>query len=136
VRRLLLALCLPLSGVALSACGSAVSTAGFKGEQHDVAQAVANLQSHATAAEEKKICGEDLAAAVVTRLGGTKGCEAAIKSQLAEVDSLAVTVGSVHIAADGTSATALVASIHEGKSHPSTIALVKEDGKWKISGLG
>lgn len=136
MRRLPLLLCLPLFALALSACGSTVSTAGFKGDQHDVAQTVANLASHATAAEEKKICGEDLAAGVVKRLGGTKGCEAAIKSQLAEVDSLAVTVGSIQIAPDGASATALVASIHEGKSHPSTIALVKEDGKWKISGLG
>jgi hypothetical protein len=129
-------LCLPVSALALSACGSTVSTAGFKGEQHDVAQTVANLAAHATAAEEKKICGEDLAASVVKKLGGTKGCEAAVKSQLAEVDSLAVTVGSIQIAPDGTSATALVASIREGKSHPSTLALVKEDGKWKVSGLG
>jgi len=135
-RRLSLVLCLPLSALAVSACGSTVSTAGFKGAQHQVAQTVANLQSHATAAEEKKICGEDLAAAVVRRLGGTGGCEAAIKRQLAEVDSLEVSVGSVHIAAGGTSATAGVASIYEGKSRASTITLVKEGGKWRISKLG
>lgn len=135
-RRLPLVLCLPLSALALSACGSTVSTAGFKGQQHQVAQTVANLESHVSDAEEKKICGEDLAAAVVRRLGGASACEAAIKRQLAEVDSPEVSVGSVHIAADGTSATADVASIYEGKSRASTVTLVKEGGKWKISKLG
>ncbi len=44
--------------------------------------------------------------AVVARLGGTKGCEAAIKSQLAEVDNLEVHVESVTLAPGGKSATA------------------------------
>ena len=72
---------------------------------------------------------------MVTRLGGTAGCEAAIKSQLTEVDSLEASVQSVKVASDGKSATATVKSIHEGKSGPSTVSLVKEGGKWKISGL-
>jgi hypothetical protein len=136
VRRPLALLCLPLSGLALSACASTTSTAAFKGQQHEVAQTLANLQSHATAAEEKKICGEDLALAAIRRLGGAKRCEAAIKSQLAEVDSLEVTVESVQIASDGTSATAEAVSVHEGKKRTSTVALVKEGGKWRISALG
>jgi len=136
VRRLSALLSLPLAGVALSSCGTAtVSTAGFKGAQHEVAQTISNLQADATAAEEKKICTEDLAAAVVSRLGATKGCEAAIKSQLKEVDNLELSVESVKLAAGGTSASAQVKSIHEGKSRPSTVSLVKEAGKWKISGL-
>ena len=128
-------LCLPLCALALAACASAVSTAAFKGEQQKVAQTIANLQADATAAEQKKICANDLAAAVVTRLGGTTGCEAAIKSQLTEVDSLEASVESVKVASDGKSATATVKSIHEGKGAPSTVSLVKEGGKWKISGL-
>jgi hypothetical protein len=127
-------LCLPLSALLLSACGSTVSTSSFKGEQHEVAQAISNLQADATAGEQKKICADDLAAGVVARLGGTKGCETAIKNQLAEVDSLEVSVQSVHLSAGDRSATADVKSVHEGKTRPSTVSLVKEGGKWKLSG--
>jgi hypothetical protein len=134
MRRSLPLLCLPLSALALTACGNTVSTAGFKGAQHEVAQTIANLQSDATTAEEKKICTKDLASAVVTRLSGTKGCEAAIKSQLTEVTNLEVRVESVHVASGATTATAAVRSVHEGKSKASTVSLVKEGGKWKISG--
>ncbi len=112
------------------------TTAPFKGEKHEVAQTIANLQSDATAAEQKKICANDLAAAAVTRLGGTKRCEAAIKSQLAEVDNLEATVKSVDVTAVGKAASAQVKSIHEGKTATSTVSLVKERGKWKISGVG
>jgi hypothetical protein len=136
MRRRFALLCLPLSALALAACGSTVSTAGFTGERHEAAQTIANLQSAATAAEEKKICADDLAAALVTRLGGAKGCEAAIKSQLAEVDNLEASVESVDVAAGGRTATARVKSIHEGKNATSAVSLVKEGGKWKISGAG
>jgi hypothetical protein len=136
MRRPLALLCAPLSALALAACGSTVSTSGFSGEQHEVAQTISNLQADATAGEPKKICTNDIAAPVVARLGGAKGCEAAIKSQLSEVDSLEVSVQSVTVAPDGKTATAQVRSIREGKSRPGTISLVKEGGKWRISSLG
>jgi sorbitol-specific phosphotransferase system component IIBC len=136
MRRLPAPLCLPALALALSACASTVSTASFKGGQHNVAQTIANLQTDATAGEQKKICANDLAAAVVSRLGGTKRCEAAIKKQLTEIDSLTVSVQSVKLAAAGTSATAAVTSVYEGKKRPSSVSLVKEGGKWKISALG
>jgi hypothetical protein len=136
MRRVLALSCLPLTAVALGGCGNTVSTAAFKGEGHEVAQAIANLQADATNAEEKKICSEDLAAALVTRLGGTKACEAAIKSQLTAVDSLEASVESVKVAAGATSASAQVESIHEGKKAVSGVSLVKEAGKWRISGVG
>ena len=62
------------------------------------------------------------------------GCEAAIIRQLTEVDSLEVTVESVSVT--GTTATATVKSVHEGKKKDSTIALVKEGKLWKVSALG
>jgi hypothetical protein len=136
MRRLLALLCAPLSAVALTACASTVSTAGFKGTQQEVARTVANLQTDVTAGEQKKICANDLAAATVARLGGSKGCEAAIKSQLAEVDSFEVSVLSVELAAGETSATAQVKSIRQGKSALGSLSLIKEGGKWKISGVG
>lgn len=141
--------CAPLGALGLAACGAAVSTASFKGEQHEVAQTVANLQTDATAGEEQKICANDLASAVVARLGGTKGCEAAIKSQLGQIDNLELSVQSVTLASHHApsthdaktpsaidTASARVKSIHAGKSKQSTVSLVKEDGKWKISALG
>ena len=130
--------CALLGALGLAACGASVSTAAFKGEAHAVAQTVANLQSHATAGEESKICAQDLAHAVVARLGGGAGCERAIKSQLDDVDNLEASVQSVTLGrgkAAGT-ASAQVKSIHSGKSRLSTVALVREGGKWKISGLG
>jgi Putative lumazine-binding len=128
-------LCLPLSALALSACGTTVSVSGFKGEQHEVAQTIANFQTEATSGERKKICGEYLAAALVTRLGGTKGCEAAIKSQLSEVDSFETAVESVRLGSGGKTATARVKSVHEGKKAASTLTLVKEGDRWRISGV-
>jgi len=135
MRRPLALFCLPLTVLALAGCGSAVSTSAFKGTEQQVAQTIADLQADATAAEQSKICADDLAAAVVARLGGAKGCEAAIKGQLAQVDNLEVSVQSVTVAADGATATAQVKSIHEGKSRVSPVSLVKEGGKWKVSGL-
>lgn len=137
MRRLLALLCLPLSALALAACGATtVSTSGFKGQQHEVAQTISNLQADATAGEQSKICANDLAAALVRKLGGAKRCETAIKHQLAEVDSLEASVQSVTVAAAGRGATAQVKSIHEGKSRTSAVSLVEEGGKWKISGVG
>lgn len=135
MRRLPALLCLPLSALALGACARTVSTSAFKGAQQEAAQAISNLQSDATTAEQKKICTNDLAAALVARLGDTRGCEKAIKAQLAEVDSLEVSVESVHVASSGTSATAQVKSIHEGKTKASAVSLVKEGRKWKVAGL-
>jgi copper chaperone CopZ len=136
MHRPLALLCLPLSALALTACGNTVSTAGFKGAQREVAQTIANFQAAATAAEQKKICTEDLAAPLVARLGGTKGCEAAIKSQLTEVDSLEALVESVTISPGGKTATVHVKSVHEGKKATSPVLLVNEGGKWKISSFG
>jgi hypothetical protein len=128
-------MCVPLLALALSACGKTISTSAFTGEQHDVAQAISNLQSDATAVDEKNICANDLAAAIVSSLGGTKGCETAIKNQLAEIDNLETTIPSVKITAPGKTATAAVKSIYAGKAHVHSVSLVKEGGKWKASGL-
>lgn len=137
MRRRLPVICLPLSALLLAACGptAATSTSSFTGAKHEVAQAIASFQSHASSSEQKKICEEDLAAALVARLGGSKGCEAAIKTQLGQVDNPELAIQSVQLGARGTTASATVKSIYEGKSHPSTMLLVKEGGKWRIAGV-
>jgi hypothetical protein len=124
-----------LLALGLAGCASSTSTAGFSGERHAAAQTVANLQSHATNAEDAKICKEDLAAGVVSRLGGARRCEAAIKSQLTEVDVPEVTIESIALGKRGTSATARVKSTYEGKKRITSVYLVKEGGKWRISAL-
>jgi hypothetical protein len=132
VRRLLALICVSCCPLAVAACGTTTSTAAFKGSEHDVAQTIANLQSDVTSGERKKICADDLAAAVVTRLGGTKGCEATIKDQLDETDNTELDVESVTV--KGKSATAKVKSIYSGKKVPgATVSLLEEGGKWKIA---
>jgi hypothetical protein len=123
--------------LALAGCGSgSVSTAGFKGEEHEVAQAIANLQSDTSSQDPGHVCSNDLAQTLVGRLNQAPGgCERAIKDQLAEIDpGLEVKVESVHIAGART-ATATVKSTFEGKHRLSTLELVKEGGRWKIAGL-
>ena len=133
VRTTIALLCAPLLATGLTACATTVSTSSFKGERQQVAQAVANLQSHATALEAKKVCGEDLAAARVAQLNASGGCKKALESQLKEIDSFEATVESVTI--NGRTATARVKSVLAGKKAVQTLDLVKEGTHWKISGL-
>jgi hypothetical protein len=119
----------------LAACGSTVATSSFKGEQHEVAQTISNLQSDTRAGDQQKVCENDLAGPVLTRLSTTPGgCKQAIKGQLAEIDNFDVTVESVQITGSGSkrTATARVKSVYNGKSRLRTVSLVFEGGKWKI----
>ncbi|HEY2535598.1 MAG TPA: hypothetical protein VGI24_01275 [Solirubrobacteraceae bacterium] len=126
-----------LLSTCLAACGatSSVSTSAFKGEQQQVAKAVARLQSHATALEAKKICSEDLAAARVAALNASGGCKQALESQLKQIDSFETTVESVAIGPAGVTATARVKGVVGGKKALQTVTLVRESGKWKVSGI-
>jgi hypothetical protein len=119
----------------VAACGSTVATSSFKGEQHEVAQTISNLQSDTRAGDQQKVCENDLAGPVVTRLSTAQGgCKQAIKGQLAEIDNFDVTVESVQITGTGSkrTATARVKSVYNGKSRVRTVSLVFEGGKWKI----
>ena len=133
MRRALALILLTVCPIALAACGTTTSTAGFKGTEHDVAQTIANLQSDITAGEQKKVCENDLAAAVVTRLGGQKRCESTVKDQVAEIDNTELEVRSVKVS--GESATASVKSTYAGKKRLRTVSLAKEGGKWKIASI-
>ncbi len=136
VRPILALLCAALLAGCLAACGatSNVSTSAFKGEQQKVAKAVARLQTHATALEAKKICGEDLAAARVAKLNAAPGgCKRALESQLKQIDSFETTVETVQIS--GATATAKVKGVVGGKKGVQTVTLVREGDKWKISNV-
>jgi hypothetical protein len=132
---LLSAVCLALG---LAACSKTLSITAFKGEEHAVAQTISNLQADVTAGDEQKICANDLAAPVAARLNASPGgCKQAIKNQLTELDNFEVAVQSVHLSTTGAqpTATAHVTSTYGGKTRASTLSLVKEGGKWKISSL-
>lgn len=117
----------------VGACGETASTSNFKGEAHNVAQAIVNFQSDVAAREQKKLCENDLAASVIARLARAgEDCQTALKNQLAQVDAPGLTIESIAIA--GAHATARVKSTYAGKSRISTLALVKEGGRWKVSG--
>jgi hypothetical protein len=133
-RSLLAASAMALVAVGLAACGSTVSTSSFTGEEKAVAQRISELQSDATASDEKKVCQNDLAASVEAKLK-TAGsdCEAALKHQLTQIDILEMKVESVRVS--GKTASAVVESTWSGKGHKSTVILVKESGSWKIMRL-
>jgi hypothetical protein len=125
----------PLLALGLGACGSTVSTSGLKGEAKAVAQRISDFQSDVTAADEQKVCNQDFARAVRTRLDtGGNTCQAAIKRQIESIDDYEMTVEKVVVA--GSSATAVVKSTWSGKAALASLRLVKEGSSWRIAALG
>jgi hypothetical protein len=123
---------LALAGV-FGGCGETASTGSFQGESHAVAQAIADFQSNVTARDQQKLCQNNLAAAVTARLTRAGGsCQAALKNQLLQIDATGLTIKSISV--NGKTATARVKSTYSGKTRESTLTLVKEGGRWKISG--
>ena len=68
-RQLATGLCALALPFGMAACGETASTSSFKGESHKVAETVSNLQTDATDLSEQKVCDNDLAATLTTRLG-------------------------------------------------------------------
>lgn len=133
MRKLASGLCAVALSGGLAACGETASTSNFKGESHNVAQAVSNFQSDASANDQKKLCENDLAATLTAHLHSAGGCEAVLKEQLHEIDALGLTIESV--AVNGATAVAHVKSTYSGKSRITALTLVKEGSHWKISGV-
>jgi hypothetical protein len=121
--------------VGLGACGETASTSAFKGESHSVATTVSDFQKDATGGDQKKLCENDLAATLTTRLRGAGGCQAVLKKQLHEIDALNMTIESINLGGASKRALARVKSTYSGKSRITTLTLVKEGSRWKISGV-
>jgi Putative lumazine-binding len=130
-RQVTAGLCALALAVGLAACGETASTSNFKGESHNVAQTVSDFQTDATAADQKKLCENDLAVTLATSLRSAGGCQAVLKNQLHEIDALNMTIESITVS--GTSAIVHVKSTYSGKSRITTLTLVKEGSRWKIS---
>jgi hypothetical protein len=124
----------PLLAAGLAACGNTVSTGSYKGASAAVAQRIADFQTDLTSGEDKKLCDQDLAGAVQTRLRAAGGsCLQALKNQLGAIDDYELAVES--IAVHGTNATAVLESTWSGKRRKSTMRLLEEAGAWKIDAL-
>jgi hypothetical protein len=135
-KRVLVVPCIALIALGLSACAKTVSTSGLSGEAKTAAETIKALQSDVTAGDQKKVCQNDLAQTLVTKLNAASGgCQQALKDQLAEIDSLELNIDTVQVTSAGHTANAAVTSVYSGKKRKSTISLVKESGKWKISAL-
>ncbi len=139
IARLACALVLaPLLATGLAACGSTVSTSGFKGESKAVAERISSFQSDLATGSESKLCAADragdLAVAVRARLRAAgSDCEQAMKHQLGAIDDYEMSVQ--QIAVHGAAASAQVKSTWSGKQRLATLLLVREGGAWKVSGL-
>ncbi len=135
VKRSSLPLVAVLLALGVGACGSTVSTSGFKGEAHAVAQRISDLQSDVSAVNEQKICEQDFSRAARARLStGGNTCKQALKRQLGSIDDYELTVEK--IAVSGVTATARVRSTWAGKPSTNTLRLVKERGNWRVEGVG
>lgn len=117
----------------LAACGTGVSTSNFKGPEKPVAETISNLQADATANDPGKVCSRDFAQSVVRSLGGAKGCEEAVKTQIRSVDSLELKIQSISVASGGLTAAAVTKSVLKGKSKPYAMSLRKESAGWRIT---
>jgi hypothetical protein len=129
-----------LATIALGGCGAAsttVSTSAFKGESKAVAERIAAYQSHAQTRDTSRVCKEDLAASVTKGLKAKgSSCEAALKTQLAQIDPESTELKILSIELHGPNrARASVQSIWSGKPVKGGIELVREAGAWRIAGL-
>lgn len=134
-----------LAAGGLTACGTTtgVSTGNLSGDSRLVGQTISSLQSDAQSRNNQKICDNDLATALVTKLtAGGRRCASVISDQLNEVDSFDLSLdGASAITVKATAkplptATARVKSTSANKTRLNTLTLVKEGTRWKISGLG
>jgi hypothetical protein len=135
VRPALLALPAALA-VALTGCaGQQASSAGnFKGDQKAVAQTLDDLAKAARDGDEKTVCTQILARALVSALDAHGGCRPVVYRQLKQADLPTLDVKSV--AVHGRAATARVTSKVSGHDQTQTVTLVNEAGRWRVSGLG
>jgi type II secretory pathway pseudopilin PulG len=130
----LVAVAVLAAACAPSTKSSSNSTSKFKGEQRQVAQAIEDLEAAANDGNEAKMCNELLARSLAQQLAAHGGsCPTAAKAAVKDADSLGMTVDQVRIT-DGR-ATARVTLDRGSKDKVANIQLVREGGRWKVSGL-
>jgi hypothetical protein len=130
-----------IAALALLAGGCGASTSSededapvLRGEQQLVAQTIEDLQDAATEGDEDRLCRELLAKDLAARLGGTgQDCESTVRDALENADTSDLSVRSVRVS--GTRATARVKAERGDADRVTTVGLVKEGARWRISRL-
>jgi hypothetical protein len=137
MRPLLPSLALLLAAAAIAGCGQAPSSTGsFKGAEKAVAQTIEQLESSATSHKPEQICSDVLSRALVDKLKTTgSDCVEEMDKLTGDADDFKLEVKDVTIT--GTTATARVKARKDGNDNAlTTFALVREDGKWRLSNFG
>jgi len=139
MRPVVAVMCTLLLAVVAAGCAQAGSSGDssthFKGQQHDVAATVEDLQSAASKHDEGQVCSQLLAKQLVDRLDAMPGgCQAEVKAALKDTDTTDLTVEAVTI--NGGDATARVKTENGSKDKTTTLQLAKEAGRWKVSSFG
>ena len=118
--------------------GSGNSVKQFAGEQRAVATAVEDLQSAGSKGKPSEICDHLLSKSLVDQItrASHKSCTDAVDTDLKDADAYDLTVLPKGVTVTGTSATARVRSKNGSEQDVSTLKLVKEAGRWKISEIG
>src|SRR5690348_14968293 len=124
---------------ALAAAGCGTTTTGsarnFSGPGKAVAQTLDDLSTAARKSDEQTICTQLLASALVQKLNsGGSTCQRSVNTQIDSADDTTLTVNSVKVT--GSTAVAVVTSKVKGKDTRQSVNLVRENGRWRISGIG
>ena len=128
----LLPLLLALVLAGCTTAGSGSSADKFEGAESDVAQVVDDLSAAAGRRDGEKICAEYLSRSLVRSLS-TQGTSCNQEMEKATNDASDFDLNVRDVTVEATSATARVQRGDDGPT--STFELVKEDNRWKLSGL-
>ena len=129
------ALATALLAAGCGSTGTAKTAKTFSGEEASVASTIGAFQSDAQSRDGGKLCKDVLDPALAAKLkdsGG--GCSHVVGNQLNTIENYDLTVESVSVT--GTTATARVRTISNGKTHFDTLQLTKVGNSWRLSGLG
>jgi hypothetical protein len=130
----LAALALAATGCTATGSSSSGSSTDFKGEQKLVADTIDDLSSAAGKGDQDTICATLLASDIVQRLDARGGCRNVVDGALKDADTSDVAPDRVTVS--GTTAEARVKTKIGDHDRFSTLRLVKQAGRWKISSLG
>jgi hypothetical protein len=135
MRRAALALVLASLLAGCTQAGGGTSTSDFKGDERDVADAVADFSTSAAQKKESKACAESLSKALADKIAeGGKSCPSELGKAFDDADAGGMEIDDVTIT--GTSATAVVSIDDREQTVKSTFKLIDEDGDWRIDSFG
>jgi hypothetical protein len=123
--------------VALGGCSltptSSSNAGAFTGTKANIATALNLLASDASSANGADICKSVLAASVRSKLNKIGNCTTIIDNQLKTSDDSTLTVEAITVT--GSTATAKVKTVQNGKKIISTVSLLKQNGGWRIASI-